>query len=36
MDKACETCLYEYQCDWGPAGDKTCCQDWRPEQEVEE
>lgn len=39
IEKTCEDCLYEYQCDWGPAGDRPCCQEWRPEhreQEVEE
>lgn len=30
-EKACWNCLHEYQCNWEPAGEKTCCPDWQPE-----
>lgn len=26
--KACWNCLYEYQCDWSPAGDHSSCKEW--------
>ena len=26
--KCCWNCLHEYQCDWTPAGERSCCKDW--------
>lgn len=34
--KSCENCVYEYTCDWTPAGEEECCKNWRPEQAEEE
>lgn len=28
MEKTCETCVYEYTCDWTPAAGKDCCENW--------
>lgn len=27
--KSCETCIFEYNCDWTPAAGRACCEDWR-------
>lgn len=29
--KTCDNCLYEYLCDWTPAAENVCCEDWRSE-----
>ena len=29
MEKTCETCIFEYSCDWTPAAGRICCEDWR-------
>lgn len=36
MEKSCETCLYEYACDWTPAGEGYVCDGWVPDRDVEE
>ena len=27
--KSCETCIFEYSCDWTPAAGRVYCEDWR-------
>ena len=29
MEKTCETCIFEYSCDWTPATGRICCEEWR-------
>ena len=29
--KFCTNCIREYTCDWKPAGDRPCCEEWKPE-----
>lgn len=29
MEKTCETCIFEYSCDWTPAGRQACCKNWK-------
>ena len=29
--KRCNSCLYEYACDWSKAGEELKCEDWKPE-----
>ena len=29
MEKPCETCIFEYSCDWTPAGRQACCKNWK-------
>lgn len=29
MEKTCETCIFEYSCDWTPAAGCVYCEDWR-------
>lgn len=29
--KTCTNCLLEYFCDWKPAGDRPCCEEWKSE-----
>lgn len=29
--KECTNCLREYYCDWTPAGDRPCCEEWKSE-----
>lgn len=31
VQKSCTNCLYEYFCNWKPAGDRPCCEDWKSE-----
>ena len=33
MRKSCSNCLYEYFCDWTPAGEKECCEYWKSEDD---
>ena len=28
IEKGCWNCLYEYTCDWQPAGEEDSCDDW--------
>lgn len=30
-NKACDNCLFEYFCDWSPAGDNNYCEYWKSE-----
>lgn len=29
--KLCTNCIREYSCDWKPAGDRQCCEEWKSE-----
>lgn len=29
MEKTCETCIFEYSCDWTPAADRPFCENWK-------
>ncbi len=33
--KECSNCLFEYTCNWKPAGENDACADWKPEGEEE-
>ena len=30
-NKTCDNCLFEYFCDWSPAGDNNYCEYWKSE-----
>lgn len=29
MEKTCETCMFEYSCDWTPVADRACRETWK-------
>ena len=33
MEKTCESCIYEYTCDWTAAGQDSC-ENWRADKEA--
>lgn len=35
-EKTCMNCLFEYPCSWEPAGEESCCPEWRPEGRTDE
>ena len=34
MESRCENCMFEYLCDWKPAGDEDACGRWVNEGKV--
>ncbi len=32
--KSCMNCIYEYTCNWKPAGEDNHCEEWRADGEV--
>ena len=31
--RTCDNCMFEYTCDWSPAGKEACCGNWTPEDD---